>query len=186
MRNFITHLGAVTQVILSPASSGFNLYGRCLCRPCPSHCGRQQHKRRATVIRGRTHRLADPTLVWPSIGKLLQTYREGPPEQRERVAAQNWAAIKAKTRPAVTSTALPGLASAAMPEWLLLPLRRFRRLSRHCSNPGTRPLAITRINCCVRVDCKQADQPLQSRGLYNSSMGGGFLETTTRVRPAPK
>jgi hypothetical protein len=129
-----------------------------------------------------THLLTDPDLV-RHLGKLLETYREAPPEKREQALLDAMREIK--SRPGKTSS-IP--AAPAMP--------KSAELAAAASAPAPTPPPFEpdiftpswgqdrrkypRLKCFVAVELHVGGSPTPIWGnLSNTSMGGCFVESMT-------
>jgi hypothetical protein len=131
-----------------------------------------------------TRILADPDLV-RQVGKLLQAYREAPPEKREEALLAAMREIKASAaggEPAAkvetpTPQPVPTPASATPPfePDLFSP------------NWGSDRRRHPRIKCFVAVELRVDEIPTPVWGnLSNTSAGGCLVETATSVKPGAK
>jgi hypothetical protein len=129
-----------------------------------------------------THLLSDPDLV-SHLGKLLQTYREAAPENREQALLEAMRQVKAKTRPTPPGAAPTRSVDAAMVAAAAAPAPQAPPFEPDLFTPtrGEDRRKYPRIKCCVAVEL-QVDGSLPVWGtLCNTSMGGGFIETATPV-----
>ena len=131
-----------------------------------------------------TRILSDPDLV-RHVGKLLQAYREAPPEKREEALLSAMRKIKAASsegKPATKSEVqelqpVPTPASATPPfePDLFSP------------NWGSDRRRHPRIKCFVAVELRVDETPAPIWGnLSNTSVGGCLVETATPVKPGAK
>jgi hypothetical protein len=129
-----------------------------------------------------TQLLTDPDVV-KNLGKLLQTYRDAPPERRDQALVQAMREIKSGARTDVSaqdrSAATESLATpvATPPE----------------ASPPFEPDIFTpswgqdrrqypRMKCFVAVELRVQGSPTPIWGnLSNTSLGGSFVETSTPV-----
>ncbi len=133
-----------------------------------------------------TRILSDPDLV-RQIGKLLQTYREAPPEKREE-------ALLAAMREVKANAAQSGAASAtsqavSVPQPLPAPVSEMPPFEPDLFSPnwGTDRRRHPRIKCFVAVEIRVDDAPTPLWGnLSNTSVGGCLVETATPVTPGAK
>lgn len=123
-----------------------------------------------------TRILSDPELV-RHVGKLLQTYREAPPEKRETALLEAMRQIKAgaSAEPSATPVAEPvPTPPSATPPFepdLFSP------------NWGTDRRRHPRIKCFAAVELHVDDSPTPVWGnLSNTSAGGCLVETATAVK----
>ncbi len=131
--------------------------------------------------------LADPDLA-RNLGKLLQTYRDAPPEKREAALLQAMREIKEQTGEKVAAAAsaapiptppapvptAPGATPPFEPDIFTPSSAQDRR--RH-----------PRIKCFVAVELRvdNADSPIWGN-LSNTSMGGCLVETAKEVKSGAK
>jgi PilZ domain len=130
-----------------------------------------------------THLLTDPDLV-SHLGKLLQTYREAPPEKREQALLEAMRQIKAKAKPAANGALPSASVSAAMAATAAAPAPQPPPFEPDIFTPtwGQDRRRYPRIKCCVAVELQVDGSPVPVWGtLCNTSMGGGFVETATPV-----
>src|SRR5260370_33988479 len=130
-----------------------------------------------------TRILSDPDLV-RHVGKLLQAYREAPPEKREQALLAAMREIKAgglvgKSTPPATPEPqpVPTPASASPPfePDLFSP------------NWGSDRRRHPRIKCFVAVELRVDEFPVPIWGnLSNTSAGGCLVETASPVKPGSK
>lgn len=133
-----------------------------------------------------TRILSDPDLV-RQIGKLLQTYREAPPEKREE-------ALLAAMREVKANAAQSGAASAtsqavSVPQPLPAAVSEMPPFEPDLFSPnwGTDRRRHPRIKCFVAVEIRVDDAPTPLWGnLSNTSVGGCLVETATPVTPGAK
>lgn len=130
-----------------------------------------------------TRILSDPDLV-RQIGKLLQTYREAPPDKREE-------ALLAAMREVKANAAQSGAASAtsqavSVPQPLPAAVSEMPPFEPDLFGPnwGTDRRRHPRIKCFVAVEIRVDDAPTPLWGnLSNTSVGGCLVETATPVTP---
>ena len=130
-----------------------------------------------------TRLLSDPDLV-EQLGKLLQTYREAPPEKREEsllaamreiksqaVSAAN--DVQPESQPAPIPAPTPLVASATPPF----------EPDIYTPSWGDNRRRYPRIKCFVAVELKVdgSDTPIWGN-LSNTSMGGCYVETVTPMK----
>lgn len=128
-----------------------------------------------------TRILSDPDLV-RHVGKLLQTYREAPPEKREESLLKAMREIKADAASAGTTAAAPSPehvpTAAAAPPFepdLFSP------------NWGSDRRRHPRLKCFLAVELRVDDAPTPIWGnLSNTSAGGCLVETANPVKPGAK
>jgi PilZ domain-containing protein len=132
-----------------------------------------------------TRLLTDPDLV-SHLGRLLQTYREAPPEKREQALLEAMRQIKSEA-PAKKAAAATAGASATKTQ---APVA-----TAPADTPPFEPNIFTpswgqdrrrypRIKCFVAVELRMEGSPAPVWGnLANTSMGGCFVETATPINP---
>src|ERR1700758_4042995 len=130
-----------------------------------------------------TRLLSDPDLV-SHLGKLLQTYREAPPDKREEALLAAMREIK--NQPSANPSAAPTAASSA-------PIPAPTPVMPSATPPfepdiftpswGEDRRRYPRIKCFVAVELKVdgSDMPVWGN-LSNTSMGGCYVETVTPVK----
>ena len=133
--------------------------------------------------------LADPDLA-RNIGKLLQIYRDAPPDRREQLLLAAMREIKLTAREAQTPT------EAAGPS--LSPSPTSPRPTKASASPPFEPDIFSsnwsqdrrrhpRIKCFVAVELRVDDQDAPIWGnLSNTSMGGCQVETAAHIRGGAK
>jgi len=127
-----------------------------------------------------THLLSDPDLV-RHLGKLLQTYREAPPEKREQALLAAMMEIKGQTAETGAGASLGETSAHSVP-------------TAPAATPPFEPDLFTpnwgqdrrrypRIKCFVAVELRPAenDGPIWGN-LLNTSLGGCFVETVSPVK----
>jgi PilZ domain len=133
--------------------------------------------------------LSDPDLV-RHVGKLLQAYREAPPEKRESALLTAMREIKA----AAPATGKSGSKSAAsestvQPYPVATPASASPPFEPDLFSPnfGSDRRQHPRIKCFVAVELHVDDAPTPIWGnLSNTSVGGCLVETATPVKPGAK
>lgn len=131
-----------------------------------------------------THILSDPDLV-RHVGKLLQAYREAPPEKREAALLSAMRDIKAAAASNVGKPADP----APAPEPVPTPASSTPPFEPDLFGPnwGTDRRRHPRIKCFVAVELRVDDSPTPIWGnLSNTSVGGCLVETASPVKPGAK
>jgi len=128
--------------------------------------------------------LSDPDLV-RHVGKLLQTYREAPPEKREESLLKAMREIKAG---ASTGSIAGGPAATAAPEYVptaaAAPPFEPDLFS---PNWGSDRRRHPRLKCFLAVELRVDDAPTPIWGnLSNTSVGGCLVETASPVKPGAK
>lgn len=128
--------------------------------------------------------LSDPDLV-RHVGKLLQTYREAPPEKREESLLKAMREIKAGAASAATTG---GTTAAAAPEHIptaaTAPPFEPDLFS---PNWGSDRRRHPRLKCFLAVELRVDDAPTPIWGnLSNTSVGGCLVETANPVKPGAK
>lgn len=133
-----------------------------------------------------TRILSDPDLV-RQIGKLLQTYREAPPERREQALVEAMREVKAN---AAQATASSGKSQPiATPQPLPTPVSETPPFEPNLFSPnwGSDRRRHPRIKCFVAVEIRVDDAATPLWGnLSNTSVGGCLVETATPVPPGAK
>lgn len=134
--------------------------------------------------------LSDPDLV-RHVGKLLQAYREAPPEKRESALLTAMREIKA----AAPATGKSGSGKSAASESAVQPYPVATPASASppfepdlfSPNFGSDRRQHPRIKCFVAVELHVDDAPTPIWGnLSNTSVGGCLVETATPVKPGAK
>lgn len=131
-----------------------------------------------------TRILSDPDLV-RQIGKLLQTYREAPPEKREQALVEAMREVKAAARVGASSAVQP----VATPEAVPTPVSEIPPFEPNLFSPnwGSDRRRHPRIKCFVAVEIRVDDAATPLWGnLSNTSVGGCLVETATPVPPGAK
>jgi hypothetical protein len=128
--------------------------------------------------------LSDPDLV-RHVGKLLQTYREAPPEKREESLLKAMREIKAGAASAATTA---GTSAVAAPEHVptaaTAPPFEPDLFS---PNWGSDRRRHPRLKCFMAVELRVDDAPTPIWGnLSNTSVGGCLVETANPVKPGAK
>jgi hypothetical protein len=132
-----------------------------------------------------THILSDPDLV-RQVGKLLQAYREAPPEKREQALLNAMREIKAEAsknglKPAQPEKAAPR--PVPTPSSSTPPFEPDLFSPNWSSDRRRHP----RIKCFVAVELRVDDSPNSIWGnLSNTSAGGCLVETASPVKPKAK
>jgi len=135
-----------------------------------------------------TRILSDPDLV-RHVAKLLQAYREAPPEKRESALIEAMRQIKAGSASAKGSTnaATPG--AGFEPKAVPTPASATPPFEPDIFSPnwGSDRRRHPRIKCFVAVELRVDDVPAPIWGnLSNTSVGGCLVETATPVKPGAK
>ncbi len=131
-----------------------------------------------------TRILSDPDLV-RQIGKLLQTYREAPPAEREQALLAAMREVKANAAAqagAASATAQPNAALEPVPT----PTSQTPPFEPDLFSPNwsTDRRRHPRIKCFVAVEIRVDDEATPLWGnLANTSVGGCLVETATPVKP---
>ena len=130
-----------------------------------------------------SHLLTDPELV-SNLGKLLQTYRDAPPERREQALLDAMREIKSRSgKTAPTSSASADqmsaeAAAAAAPTPTTPPFQP----DIFTPSWGQDRRKYPRIKCYVAVELHVSGSPTPIWGnLANTSMGGCFVESVTPI-----
>jgi PilZ domain len=132
-----------------------------------------------------THILSDPDLV-RQVGKLLQAYREAPPEKREQALLDAMREIKAEAsknglKPAQPEKEAPR--PVPTPRSSTPPFEPDLFSPNWSSDRRRHP----RIKCFVAVELRVDDLPNSIWGnLSNTSAGGCLVETASIVKPKAK
>ncbi|HYL15175.1 MAG TPA: PilZ domain-containing protein [Terriglobales bacterium] len=131
-----------------------------------------------------THLLTDPDLV-SHLGKLLQTYREAPPEKREQALLDAMREIKSGARKSTsTSAASSAQKSADLAAAASVPAPTPPPFEPDIFTPswGQDRRKYPRLKCFVAVELHVGASPTPIWGnLSNTSMGGCFVESMTPV-----
>lgn len=133
-----------------------------------------------------TQILSDPDLV-RQIGKLLQTYREAPPEKREQALVEAMREVKASAAQAGTASAKSQ--PIPTPQPLPTPVSETPPFEPNLFSPnwGSDRRRHPRIKCFVAVEIRVDDAVTPLWGnLSNTSVGGCLVETATPVQPGAK
>ena len=140
-------------------------------------------KQPATAGADWTRLLSDPDLVG-HLGKLLQTYREAPPEKREEFLLAAMREIKNQPN-TTTSGGNAEAASVAIPTPTPITASAIPPFEPDIFTPswGEDRRRYPRIKCFVAVELKVdgSDTPIWGN-LSNTSMGGCYVETVTPVK----
>src|SRR5271169_4412664 len=130
-----------------------------------------------------TRILSDPDLV-RHVGKLLQTYREAPPEKREESLLKAMREIKADAASAGTTAATAAATPEHVPTAATAPPFEPDLFS---PNWGSDRRRHPRLKCFLAVELRVDDAPTPIWGnLSNTSVGGCLVETATPVKPGAK
>lgn len=133
-----------------------------------------------------TRILSDPDLV-RQIGKLLQTYREAPPEKREQALVEAMREVKASAAQAGAGSAKAQ--SFTTPQPVPTPVSETPPFEPNLFSPnwGSDRRRHPRIKCFVAVEIRVDDAATPLWGnLSNTSVGGCLVETATPVPPGAK
>jgi hypothetical protein len=133
-----------------------------------------------------TRILSDPDLV-RHVGKLLQAYREAPPEKREEALLSAMRQIKAASssdgKPAAKSEPSPEPKPVPTPASATPPFEP----DLFSPNWGSDRRRHPRIKCFVAVELRVDETPTPIWGnLSNTSVGGCLVETATPVKSGAK
>jgi len=133
-----------------------------------------------------TRILSDPDLV-RHVGKLLQAYREAPPEKREAALLAAMREIKAGGltvgKSAAAAAAAPAPAPVPTPASASPPFEP----DLFSPNWGSDRRRHPRIKCFVAVELRVDEFPVPIWGnLSNTSAGGCLVETASPVKPGSK
>ena len=133
-----------------------------------------------------TRILSDPDLV-RQIGKLLQTYREAPPESREQALVEAMREVKARAAQAGTASAKSQ--PIPTPQPVPTPVSETPPFEPNLfsTNWGSDRRRHPRIKCFVAVEIRVDDATTPLWGnLSNTSVGGCLVETATPVPAGAK
>ena len=132
-----------------------------------------------------THILSDPDLV-RQVGKLLQAYREAPPEKREQALLDAMREIKAEASKNGLKSAQPEKRAprpVPTPQSSTPPFEPDLFSPNWSSDRRRHP----RIKCFVAVELRVDESPNSIWGnLSNTSAGGCLVETASPVKPGAK
>ena len=137
-----------------------------------------------------TRLLSDPDLV-RHVGKLLQTYRDAPPEKREEALLAAMREIKSETAPTARVQANSGRGKKDAPQAVPGPVSAVPpfepnafRPDVFASNTGEDRRQHPRIKCFVAVELRVGGSETPIWGnLCNTSLGGCLVETAKPVKP---
>lgn len=132
-----------------------------------------------------TRILSDPDLV-RQVGKLLQAYREAPPDQREDALMKAMREIKAG---ASHADATPSVESTVSPQAVPTPTSNTPPFEPDlfANNWNSDRRKHPRIKCFVAVELRVDDAPSPIWGnLSNTGAGGCLVETANPVKPGAK
>jgi len=132
-----------------------------------------------------TRILSDPDLV-RHVGKLLQTYREAPPEKREESLLKAMREIKAGAASAgmTAGTTTAAVSTEHVPTAAAAPPFEPDLFS---PNWGSDRRRHPRLKCFLAVELRVDDAPTPIWGnLSNTSVGGCLVETASPVKPGAK
>jgi hypothetical protein len=133
-----------------------------------------------------TRILSDPDLV-RQVGKLLQIYREAPPEKREQALLTAMREIKASAAAAGSSGATVGASPTPGPVPTAASATPPFEPDLFSPNWGSDRRKHPRIRCFVAVEIRVDDATAPLWGnLSNTSVGGCLVETATPVPPGAK
>lgn len=137
-----------------------------------------------------TRILSDPDLV-RHVGKLLQAYREAPPEKRDSALIEAMRTIKAAASGASNAADGKGVAAKAAPEPQAIPTPASAtppfEPDLFSPNWGSDRRRHPRIKCFVAVELRVDDVPTPIWGnLSNTSAGGCLVETANAVKSGAK
>lgn len=132
-----------------------------------------------------THLLSDPDLV-RHVGKLLQTYREAPPEKREQALLSAMREIKSEaTRGAKPESSTATKGEITTPQPVPTPVLAVPPFEPNIFTPtgGDDRRRHPRIKCFVAVELRvdHAEAPIWGN-LCNTSLGGCLVETAKPVK----
>jgi hypothetical protein len=135
-----------------------------------------------------TRILLDPDLV-RHVGKLLQAYREAPPEKREESLLNAMREIKAGSASAGTTGGANATVAAAAPRAVPTAASATPPFEPDLFSPnwGSDRRRHPRLKCFLAVELRVDDAPTPIWGnLSNTSVGGCLVETATPVKPGAK
>ena len=135
-----------------------------------------------------THILSDPDLV-RHVGKLLQAYREAPPEKREEALLKAMREIKAQVSGGVSTSASMKAEPAPELRPIPTPVSATPPFEPDVFSPniGDDRRRHPRIKCFVAVELRVDDSTTPIWGnLCNTSVGGCLVETATPVKSGCK
>ncbi len=131
--------------------------------------------------------MSDPDLV-RHVGKLLQAYREAPPQKRDEALLAAMREVKAEVSRSAKPGTLAKAESAQVPviPTPVSPIPPFEP-SLFAPNPGDDRRRHPRIRCYVAVELRvdNAEAPIWGN-LYNTSVGGCLVETASAVKSGAK
>jgi hypothetical protein len=134
-----------------------------------------------------TRLLSDPELVG-HLGKLLQIYRESPPERREAALLEAMREIKGQPKAKAASAASmesSATGSAPLPQPMPVTMADTPPFEPDIFTPswGQDRRQYPRIKCFIAVEVKldSSETPIWGN-LSNTSMGGCYIETATPVK----
>ncbi len=132
--------------------------------------------------------LADPDLA-RNLGKLLQTYRDAPPERREEALLAAMREIKQGSASGPASATSTQVAKESSPPPVPTPVSATPPFEPDLfsPNPGQDRRRHPRIKCFVAVEMRvnDADAPIWGN-LSNTSMGGCQVETASHISGGAK
>jgi hypothetical protein len=132
--------------------------------------------------------LADPDLA-RNLGKLLQTYRDAPPERREEALLAAMREIKQEASGGTAAATSTKVATEPSPPPLPTPVSATPPFEPDIFSPnwGQDRRRHPRIKCFVAVELRvnEADAPIWGN-LSNTSMGGCQVETATLISGGAK
>jgi hypothetical protein len=137
-----------------------------------------------------THILSDPDLV-RHVGKLLQAYREAPPDKREEalLAAMREIKAAASSKGITGTTGKPASEPALPPQPVPTPASATPPFEPDLFSPnfGSDRRRHPRIKCFVAVELRVDESPTPVWGnLSNTSVGGCLVETATPLKSGSK
>ena len=132
-----------------------------------------------------TRILSDPDLV-RQVGKLLQAYREAPPDKREQALLTAMREIKAGAKPGKNSSGTPAELDQQPTPSAATTAPPFEP-DFFSPNWGSDRRRHPRIKCFVAVELRVDEGPNPIWGnLSNTSAGGCLIETANPVKPGAK
>lgn len=178
-------MGPVTSVTLKGDDCRGILKRTLLIRTKEVQAEMSNGKPSAAVGTDWTHLLSDPDLV-RHVGKLLQTYRDAPPEKREQALLAAMREIKAEAaRSAKLATSAVKREVLSAPQPVPTPVSPVPPFEPgiFAQNTGDDRRRHPRIKCFVAVELRvdHSESPIWGN-LCNTSMGGCLVETAKPVK----
>jgi PilZ domain len=178
----------MTSVILWTGDQRFKLKPDSFARTSESNHSMSDSKANAAVGTDWTGLLADPDLA-RNLGKLLQTYRDAPPERREEALLAAMREIKKGASSSTTGATSSKAATEPPPQPLPTPASASPPFEPDIFSPnwGQDRRRHPRIKCFVAVELRvnDADAPIWGN-LSNTSLGGCQVETANHISGGAK